>query len=620
MLKLKTISLPFVLACSILSACTSTEPVKAAITRIIVTANPEVSTAGQKTMLTAMVEGSGKFDPSLQWAITRGSATLSSTTGASVELTPAIAGSSYGVDVEVTSVSNPSVKGLGTFLVRGVPVIAGINLVGSSAPLEPGATVQLSTAITGEGDRAGLEVNWELVSGGGSLAANGLNATYTAPNVADGASVLIRASLKSDPVRFSSVTLAVKALPSGMFDSGFGTNGLVQTSFTGTAGSARAVAVQANGKLVVVGSTQNVATDSDFALARYNTDGSLDLSFDGDGRQTTDFDTNGLNKGTDFANAVAIQSDGKIVVVGGSNNPGVTGTRFGICRYNTNGSLDSGFGSGGKVTVDFAGLYDVATAVVIQSDGKIVVAGRADFVRSGGTVNFALARLNANGSLDTSFGSNGKVNTDFGGYESLEGMVLQSDGKIVVAGGIQAVQEWAPSEAAADFVLARCLSNGSLDTSFGAAGKVRTDAVTGTADFAHSIALDSTGRILVAGRSQYPWDYAVVRYLSDGTSDSSFGSNGRFSPNLRTGHVVNSVLILPNGNVMLVGWGSDGLGLVRLNDKGILINSSISANTVLPGDTQGLSRSIGAVVTGDTYVVVGDAVGGAEFAVARFTR
>jgi uncharacterized delta-60 repeat protein len=608
-----------ILACSILSACAS-EPVKATISRIVVTANPDIVTAGQKTTLTATVEGSSKFDPSVQWAIARGSATLSSTTGASVELTTAISGSSYGVDVEVTSVANPSIKGQGSFLIRGVPVITGINLVGTSAPLEPGATVQLSTALTGEGDRTGLEVIWELVSGGGSLTANGLSAAYTAPTVADGSSALIQASLKSDPARFSSVTLVVKPLPSGVFDPGFGTSGLVQTTFAGTAGSARAVAVQTNGKLVVVGSTQNVATDTDFAIARYNTDGSLDSSFDGDGRQTTDFDTHGLDKGQDFANAVAIQSDDKIVVVGGSNNPGVTGTRFGICRYNTNGSLDSSFGSGGKVTVDFAGLFDVATGIVIQSDQKIVVAGKANFVLTDGTVDFALTRLNSNGSVDTSFGNNGKVRTDFGGYDSLEAMVLQSDGKIVVAGGIQAVQEWSPFEAGADFVLVRYLSNGNLDPSFGTAGKVRTDVVAGTADFAHSIALDATGRILVAGRSQYPWDYSAIRYLSDGTPDSSFGGNGRFSPDLRTGHVVNSVLSLPNGNVMLIGWGSDGLGLMRLNDKGILINSSISANTVLPGDTQGFSRSLGAVLTGNQYVVVGDAVGGAEFAVARFTR
>jgi uncharacterized delta-60 repeat protein len=518
-----------ILACSILSACTS-EPVKATISRIVVTANPDIVTAGQKTTLTATVEGSGKFDPSVQWAITRGSATLSSTTGASVELTTAISGSSYGIDVEVTSVANPSIKGLGSFLVRGVPIIAGINLVGASAPLEPGATVQLSTALTGEGDRTGLEVTWELVSGGGSLTANGLNAAFTAPTVADGSSALIQASLKSDPERFSSITLVVKPLPSGVFDPGFGTNGLLQTTFTGTAGSARAVAVQSNGKLVVVGYTQNAATDFDFALARYNSDGSLDPSFDGDGRQTTDFDTHGLDQGQDFATAVAIQTDGKIVVVGGSNNPGMTGTRFGICRYNTNGSLDSSFGSGGKVTVDFAGLFDVATGIVIQSDQKIVVAGRADFVLSGGTVNFALTRLNANGSLDTSFGSNGKVSTDFGGYDSLEGMMLQSDGKIVVAGGIQTVQEWFPSEATADFVLVRYLSTGGLDPLFGTAGKVRTDVVAGTADFAHSIALDATWNCNTFVNPEINWEASPRTALGSNTPDSSAYEHGCTNP------------------------------------------------------------------------------------------
>ena len=211
----------------------------------------------------------------------------------------------------------------------------------------------------------------------------------------------------------------VRLTASGGLDSGFGTGGKVTTDFNGGADLARGVAVQSDGRIVAAGYTGNSGGDYDFALARYNADGSLDTGFDTDGKVTTSFG------GVEFGHAVAVQPDGRIVVAG------YTGGDFALARYNTNGGLDSGFGTGGKVTTDF-GRSEIAYGVAVQSDGRIVAAG--DSVSSD-LSDFALARYNADGSLDTGFSGDGKVTTDFNsGFDHAFGAAVQSDGKIVAAG------------------------------------------------------------------------------------------------------------------------------------------------------------------------------------------
>ncbi len=211
------------------------------------------------------------------------------------------------------------------------------------------------------------------------------------------------------------------------------------TDFGGT-DIANAVVLQSDGKIVAVGQDS-----SDFALARYNADGSLDSSFGTGGKVTTDFG------GSDAALAAVLQPDGKIVAVGTS------AADFALARYNTDGSLDTSFGTGGKVTTDFGGT-DQAWAAVLQPDGKIVAAGLA-------SADFALARYNTNGSLDTSFGTGGKVTTSFEGSDQARAVVLQPDGKIVAVGWDNGVE----------FALARYNTDGLLDSSFGTGGKVTTD-------------------------------------------------------------------------------------------------------------------------------------------------
>ena len=254
----------------------------------------------------------------------------------------------------------------------------------------------------------------------------------------------------------------------GSLDTTFGTGGLVTTNMGFAA--AHDVAIQADGKIVAVGTD-----DVRFALARYNSDGSLDTTFDGDGKVFTAMGTVGV-----AAFGLAIQSDGKILAAGDSDG------NFALARYNSDGSLDTTFDGDGLVTTAFASDSG-GGAVAIQSDGKIVHAG----IKFAGVDNFALARYNIDGSLDTTFGTGGLVTTEMGS-EPAHNVAIQADGKIVALGG--------------SFALARYNSDGSLDTTFGTGGKVFT--AMGTEAF--GLAIQSDGKIVTAGKSD--GNFALARY------------------------------------------------------------------------------------------------------------
>ena len=221
-------------------------------------------------------------------------------------------------------------------------------------------------------------------------------------------------------------------------DSTFGTQGTVVTDVGGN-DRAEAAAVQSDGRVVVAGSS-----GSDFALARYNTNGSLDASFDGDGLVTTDF-----GGGQDAAFDLAIQPDGKIVVAGTTAQGG--SSDFAVARYNpdgsldvSSGSLDAGFGVDGRVTTDFGGAgAEGASGIALQQNAGIVAVG-------GALSDFALARYDSGGDLDPSFGTAGKLTTDFSGVDAAEALLLQADGRIVVVG---------TTSAGDDFALARYLGD-----------------------------------------------------------------------------------------------------------------------------------------------------------------
>ena len=286
----------------------------------------------------------------------------------------------------------------------------------------------------------------------------------------------------------------------GSLDTSFGGDGKVTTAIgLGSGAIAYAVALQADGKIVLAGySTENpMGTDTDFALVRYNADGSLDTSFDNDGKVTTALTPAGS---MDVVNAVVVQTDGKIAVVGTNSN-----LDFVVARYNTDGSLDTGFGSNGIVTTAISG-NEYGWAIAQQPDGKLVIAGQAP--SQAGPLGFAVLRYEDKGALDTSFSGDGSVITQLTGLTNAEAhsLAVQPDGKILVGGfGINGMGD-------TDFTVVRYNANGGLDNTFGTNG-IATAEIIGPFDNAYGLALQPDGNIVLAGWRQTTTDFVVLRVL-----------------------------------------------------------------------------------------------------------
>ncbi len=284
-------------------------------------------------------------------------------------------------------------------------------------------------------------------------------------------------------------------------DSGFGTNGRVFTSMSNGGDQANAIALQPDGKIVLVGGC-NVNTQSVFCVARYNSNGSLDTSFDGNGKVSTAIGSEAT------AYAVALQSNGKIVVAGSCTNSGQKD--FCLARY-TNGNLDLSFDGNGLLATDMNGGDDIARAVAIQADGKIVIAGSCAASPPPSFAHFCAARYDTDGSLDTSFAGDGLVTTTFVGYRSIAtSLAVQPDGKLVLSGSCESgVFPFVTNVFCAD----RHNSDGGLDSTFGSNGKVTTQ-VDVSGDKSNAMALQTDGRILLGGRctSGGESDFCVIRY------------------------------------------------------------------------------------------------------------
>src|SRR5215469_7007501 len=304
----------------------------------------------------------------------------------------------------------------------------------------------------------------------------------------------------------------------GTLDGSFGTGGIVTTGF-GVSAEATSAVVQADGKIVAAGYA-NLDGGESFALARYNSNGTLDTTFGTGGKVGTAFDSGSVSYTQAFSVAVqpdgrivaAGYTEIGACLFNGLEQPCFD---FALARYNSNGTLDASFGTSGKVTTDFGGPNDQAESVAVQPDGKIVVAGAAgQYINRG--FDFALARYNSNGTLDTSFGTSGKVTTDFAGTNDVPSepaaIALQSDGKIVVVGRTRVGQT--PDGDVYDFALARYNSNGTPDTSFGTSGKVTTD-FAGANDVPSSVAVQPDGNIVVAGGATVSGraEFALARYV-----------------------------------------------------------------------------------------------------------
>jgi uncharacterized delta-60 repeat protein len=336
----------------------------------------------------------------------------------------------------------------------------------------------------------------------------------------------------------------------GSLDTTFGTGGIVFTDFGAQFfEGAFAVGIDSAGRIIAAGGTYNFATQRDFAVARYNPDGSLDTTFDGDGRVTTAISLTNF----DIVADVAIQADDRIVAVGFANSD------FATVRYDTDGSLDTTFGGTGIVAANFGGISTQATAVVVQPDAKVLVVGTTTVIGDG---DFALVRYNPDGTPDASFGSGGQVTTDFLANDGLNDVTLQADGKIVVTG-----RSMEPGVGGDDFAVARYEADGTLDTTFGVAGLVRTDVAGGSSDDARGIAIQTDGKILVVGQSAFGTttgaaDFGMVRYEGPPPHDVTFYLHGTDIAGTAGGFTMNATA--PSTQVLVTAsnnsnWFSDPL-------------------------------------------------------------
>lgn len=329
----------------------------------------------------------------------------------------------------------------------------------------------------------------------------------------------------------------------GSLDTTFDGDGKATVSFGTNGDYGQSVVIQNDGKIIIAGNTTILGLNTDFALARFNTDGTLDNTFGVGGKVTTNVGSD------DLAYQMALQSDGKIVVVGTSS----LGIDYGysLVRYNSNGTLDTSFDGDGKIIVDL--FFDInrdAFALAIQTDGKIVIGGVSD-------EDFALLRFNSNGGLDTTFDGDGKVTTDMvtGNLDVIYAIAIQSDGKIVVSGGTY-------DNSNADLAVARYNTNGSLDTSFGSLGKIIVDF--GGREESASLVLQSDGKIVVGGIIDE--DFLLLRYNSNGTIDTTFDTDGKVITDIGGDDGTVSIKLQSNGKIVAAGFFNDDFALARYNN------------------------------------------------------
>lgn len=378
--------------------------------------------------------------------------------------------------------------------------------------------------------------------------------------IGDGDHVLVAGYVKqpgSAPEAFT----VVRLLDDGTPDATFGVGGGARVAFGPAANDsaqARAMVVQPDGRIVLAGRFK-LTNNEDFAVARLLPTGALDTGFSGDGKLVTAFEATR----DDEARAVALTSDDRIVVAGfalaGSSNRDVA-----VARYESDGNLDPSFSGDGKLTLDFgtAGGNDEATAVAVDDDDRILVAGYSD---EAGTRDLLVFRLTTSGALDPTFnGGAGSVRIAFGtGESTAAALAVQPDGRILVAGSFRVGN-------VGRFAVARLEENGTLDATFGTGGRVTT--LIGTGATARGLALHSSGRFTLGGVATVSGKtrFAAAQYRADGSLDPTFGTLGAVTAAIGTvSDEANAIVQQPDGKVVLAGWTSPSgtqrdFGLVRL--------------------------------------------------------
>jgi uncharacterized delta-60 repeat protein len=406
----------------------------------------------------------------------------------------------------------------------------------------------------------------------------------------------------------------------GSLDLAFGTNGMVTTKFDASNVTATAVATQADGKIVVTGTS----SDGNVAMARYNVNGTLDTSFGpaGSGKEDVRIVNNVC-----LPHAIAIQPDGKIIVAGETD----TGSDllFFVARFLPNGSLDKSFDGDGQLTINDFDTHTKngagANVIALQNDGKILVGGFEIQGLFTENANFAVARLNSDGSLDGSFGNDGKINVDFGQDEDVQAMQIDYNGtpasnpdygRIVLAGFYN--PDDPTKEQAA---VARINSNGDLDGSFDGDGQ-KVIAIQGKSFFAPTgLVIQYNGDVTLAGTTGSSLgaadaDFALMRLKANGSLDNSFGAS-------KTGIVVtdlsgkndqaNDIITGFAGSLLVGGTANGKFGIAAFTPDGLPATNFFNGGKVIT-TFSGTSIARMALTTNHMFV----AAGGSGFSLARY--
>ena len=341
--------------------------------------------------------------------------------------------------------------------------------------------------------------------------------------------------------------------PNGHLDRSFSHNGKVETDVSRARilrfSSARAGAIDTEGRIIAAGTATVGQGDDRLALVAYEPNGRLDRSFGDNGEVRTRFGSYGQG------DAVTIDDRGRIVVAG----RGGTG-EFALARYEPNGRLDRRFGTNGKVLTSFSGGSG-AHSVAIDSQDRIIAAG---YTSDGRQADFALARYRPNGALDTSFGVGGRMTTDLGGLDEANSIAVDRADRVVAAGFTHKPRgSWR-------FALTRYATNGALDPSFGQGGKVITGPPDGRS-VANSVVIDSGGHVIAAGGAGHSGNrrFAVVRYTAGGKLDPKFSGNGQATATFGTagGQAANGASIDSHQRIVTAGYAGDRFALARFLDR-----------------------------------------------------
>jgi len=407
------------------------------------------------------------------------------------------------------------------------------------AVIAGGAALQATAA--GDGT---LDPSWNHV---------GYTTTNFGPNYAFAAGVAVRPDGRTVAVGgFSSPTSNVWALarykPNGVLDPSFGSGGTVTTSFQGF--DLADAAANQDDKTVVAGytSSDGGGTNFKFALARYLNNGALDPSFGSGGKVITSINS------YDFADAVAVDG-GKIIVAGATSPDLGVHLYFVVARYNSNGSLDTSFGSGGITTTDFGQGYNSAGGLAVMGD-RIVAAG---YEGTRGHLDFAVARYTNDGSLDNTFGAGGKVITDFGNDAAGHAVDVHAGHIVVIGTYFNGLDH--------DFAAALYARNGSLVSTFGSGGKATLNV--GQDDFAYSGGFGPDGTVIAAGDTgtSAPADsFAVARWTSTGAPDPEFGSGGHTVTSIGTLSGAFASGMGPDHKIVAAGYSDNSFAVARYID------------------------------------------------------